>query len=757
MRNNFRRRRKKKLKTKQILLIIILFLFAISVSYAMFSTQLFINGTVTGEQEQFSVIYINMENTSTYPSSIGYMSTYSYTFAIPPVIQSITMGGTPLVANTDYTYTNGTLTIPNVTGSLVIQGDDDAQNVNVTFDNDGITNTVTVKQGKTVPEPQAPLKQGYGFLGWTDSNDVFFDFTTPIMADITLYAKWIQGYVAEINGTYYTTLQAAIDAVPTNDTETTVKLLTDVSENLIVDQGQNINFDFRTFTISITTGTLLENSGTVKISNGVLTSSSTQTATINNQSTGNITISGGKVMMTATNGKQALYNDQGVVLITGSAYLSSVSGLGNNKRATVQNLASGTLTITGGTIEAFNYQGVNNAGTMTIGTQDGNPDKNSLVIKAATDGIVSTTNFSFYDGIIKAKTRVVDDETKITNIETGYSVTKADEDIEGQKYKTMYLAISNTVIFDANGGTVSEPTRNVESGHKIGTLPIPTRTNYVFEGWFTEDEGGTKINEDTVITNDVRYYAHWGDIYFAQIGETKYETIHEAVEAVPNNTQTTIKILKDVTLTQRISVANKKNIVFDIQNCELRSSADMPIIENKGTVTIQNGTIRKTGAQAAINNNGGTLYITGGNIIASGSGSRQAVYNDGGTTTISGSVHISATATDRAAVQNHKGTVNIIGGTIISSGFSAVLNENGKTMNIGTKDGNISTSSPIIQGIDYGISNDGTLKFYDGTIKGITNAFSSEPNDIETNSQIVNGTEQIDGETYKTAHLEISP
>ncbi len=757
MRNNFRRRRKKKLNTKQILLIIILFLFAISVSYAMFSTQLFINGTVTGEQEQFSVIYINMENTSTYPSSIGYMSTYSYTFAIPPVIQSITMGGTPLVANTDYTYTNGTLTIPNVTGSLVIQGDDDAQNVNVTFDNDGVTNTVTVKQGKTVPEPQAPLKQGYGFLGWADSNDVFFDFTTPVMADITLYAKWIQGYVAEINGTYYTTLQAAIDAVPTNNTETTVKLLADVNENLIVDQGQNINFDFRTFTISITTGTLLENSGTVKISNGVLTSSSTQTATINNQSTGNITISGGKVMMTATNGKQALYNDQGVVLITESAYLSSESSSGNNKRATVQNLASGTLTITGGTIESFSFQGVSNAGTMTIGTMDGNPDKDSLVIKAATDGINSSTNYSFYDGIIKAKTNVVNDESKITDIETGYSVIKANEDIEGQTYKTMYLAISNTVIFDANGGTVSEPTRNVESGHKIGTLPIPTRTNYTFEGWYTEDEGGTKINEDTVITNDVRYYAHWGDIYFAQIGETKYETIHEAVEAVPNNTQTTIKILKDVTLTQRISVANKKNIVFDIQNCELRSSADMPIIENKGTVTIQNGTIRKTGAQAAINNNGGTLYITGGNIIASGSGSRQAVYNDGGTTTISGSAHISATAADRAAVQNHKGTVNIIGGTIISSGFSAVLNESGKTMNIGTKDGNISTSSPIIQGVDYGISNDGTLKFYDGTIKGITDAFSNTPNDIETNSQIVNGTEQIDGETYKTAHLEISP
>ena len=757
MRNNFRRRRKKKLKTKQIFLIIILFLFAISISYAMYTTQLTINGTATGVQEQLSIIYLNVENSSSYPSSVGYMDTFSYTFNIPPVIQSITMDGITLILNTDYTYANSTLTIPNVTGDLVITGDAVAQTVNVTFDNEGVTNTVPVTQGQTVTKPQNPVREGYGFLGWVDENDNYFDFSTPVMADITRYAKWMQGVVAEISGTYYSTLQAAINAVPENDTETTVKLLTDVSENLVVAEHQNIKFDFQSFTISITTGTLIENSGTIKISNGTLTSSSTQTATINNQSTGNLTISGGTIKMTATNGKQALYNDGGVVLITGDAYLSSVS-TGSNKRATVHNLAHGTLNITGGKIESVNYQGVfNDNSTLTIGTQDGNPNKNSLVIQAATYGINSSVNYSFYDGIVKAKNDTVNDEGKITNIETGYSLTASEEMISGVRYKTMYLAISVQVTFDANGGTVSETHRNVESGEKIGTLPTPTWTGYYFEGWFTSDEGGTEIDADTIITRPVTYYAHWGDIYFAQIGETKYETIHEAVEAVPNNTQTTIKILKDVTLTQRISVANKKNIVFDIQNCELRSSADMPIIENKGTVTIQNGTIRKTGAQAAINNNGGTLYITGGNIIASGSGSRQAVYNDGGTTTISGSVHISATATDRAAVQNHKGTVNIIGGTIISSGFSAVLNENGKTMNIGTKDGNISTSSPIIQGIDYGISNDGTLKFYDGTIKGITNAFSSEPNDIETNSQIVNGTEQIDGETYKTAHLEISP
>ena len=40
-----------------------------------------------GNKYYTKTAYINMDNTSTYPPSIGYMSTYSYTFAIPPVIQ----------------------------------------------------------------------------------------------------------------------------------------------------------------------------------------------------------------------------------------------------------------------------------------------------------------------------------------------------------------------------------------------------------------------------------------------------------------------------------------------------------------------------------------------------------------------------------------------------------------------------------------------------------------------------------------------
>ena len=78
------------------------------------------------------------------------------------------------------------------------------------------------------------------------------------------------------------------------------------------------------------------------------------------------------------------------------------------------------------------------------------------------------------------------------------------EVIGGQTYKTLRLAIIREVIFDANGGTVSEGTREVENGTKIGSLPTPSRTNYVFDGWFTTPgEGGEKITADTIITNDI--------------------------------------------------------------------------------------------------------------------------------------------------------------------------------------------------------------------------------------------------------------
>ncbi len=66
-----------------------------------------------------------------------------------------------------------------------------------------------------------------------------------------------------------------------------------------------------------------------------------------------------------------------------------------------------------------------------------------------------------------------------------------------------------TVTFDANGGEVSETTRDVEGGLVIGELPMPTCSDYTFAGWYTAAEGGIKVTPDTTVGSTVTFYAHW--------------------------------------------------------------------------------------------------------------------------------------------------------------------------------------------------------------------------------------------------------
>ena len=58
--------------------------------------------------------------------------------------------------------------------------------------------------------------------------------------------------------------------------------------------------------------------------------------------------------------------------IKGTSYLKSISTI----RATVQNQAGGSMTITGGTIIATGFSAItNNSNDLTIGVKDGNVDK----------------------------------------------------------------------------------------------------------------------------------------------------------------------------------------------------------------------------------------------------------------------------------------------------------------------------------------------------------------------------------------------
>lgn len=66
----------------------------------------------------------------------------------------------------------------------------------VTFISNGGSNVEakTVENGKTISAPAAPTRKGYRFMGWyeeiSENEYKLFDFSTPIMDNITLYAQW---------------------------------------------------------------------------------------------------------------------------------------------------------------------------------------------------------------------------------------------------------------------------------------------------------------------------------------------------------------------------------------------------------------------------------------------------------------------------------------------------------------------------------------------------------------------------------------
>ena len=74
-----------------------------------------------------------------------------------------------------------------------------------------------------------------------------------------------------------------------------------------------------------------------------------------------------------------------------------------------------------------------------------------------------------------------------------------------------------TVTFDPNGGTLAEAdkTKSLMTGEPYGTLPVPSYARYDFAGWYTEQNGGTEIKENTTVTvfGTQTLYAHWTPIH----------------------------------------------------------------------------------------------------------------------------------------------------------------------------------------------------------------------------------------------------
>ena len=70
--------------------------------------------------------------------------------------------------------------------------------------------------------------------------------------------------------------------------------------------------------------------------------------------------------------------------------------------------------------------------------------------------------------------------------------------------------IDQEVEFDPCGGDLDKTKYTFKLGAQYGTLPRPTMAGMVFQGWFTEAEGGVKVGaSDRCKTGVTKLYAQW--------------------------------------------------------------------------------------------------------------------------------------------------------------------------------------------------------------------------------------------------------
>ena len=231
----------------------------------------------------------------------------------------------------------------------------------------------------------------------------------------------------------------------------------------------------------------------------------------------------------------------------------------------------------------------------------------------------------------------------------------------------------------------------------------------------------------------------------AKIGETEYATLADAIAAVPTDgTETTITMLADVDLTAALTIANTKNVFLDlngktIKNDASKSLAQLIIVNGKLTIndssepstgviqntasakyviktstavsvlTLNSGTIQTTtgNSNGAVYGTSGSFVMTGGSIIAAGTGvtSKNVNISGGSITATAGQALCAAgtisggtfTSTNNNAVYaNQSGTLEITGGT-----FTGVSSK--PTINIYTADVKV-TDATLNNGVGF-ISN----------------------------------------------------
>ena len=174
------------------------------------------------------------------------------------------------------------------------------------------------------------------------------------------------------------------------------------------------------------------------------------------------------------------------------------------------------------------------------------------------------------------------------------------------------LTIYVDVTLDACGGVLSEDEVTVIYGNTYGELPEPTREGYIFDGWFTEADGGELVERNTEVGSKTAHtlYAHWTLVKVFSV-------------TVPAGLPLAVTENGEVTASTDAAIANNSTCDVRVTGVTLRTENGwtlVPFTYNMAAAKVDSKLIGFAigGAQSANSGDSEALTLTGDWSIASG-------------------------------------------------------------------------------------------------------------------------------------------
>ena len=162
-----------------------------------------------------------------------------------------------------------------------------------------------------------------------------------------------------------------------------------------------------------------------------------------------------------------------------------------------------TVTLTDGGVINIQFFGRADSGSST---KTGTIQVSNNTVYYLTDGDTSATNTTWkinnYSFIGHNGVEIKDTTQVFTNCVNGT--------LPSGSFST---SIKYTVTYDANSGNCGQTTGYATSASAAVTLPTPTRSGYIFAGWYTAASGGTRVGgagESYTPSANITLYAQWG-------------------------------------------------------------------------------------------------------------------------------------------------------------------------------------------------------------------------------------------------------